>query len=181
MSNSNTSSPILGQIHGQDDYKNYNRGRSIKSCQECRRRKMRCSRSQPCHNCSRFSRECRYFSSPGRRTSPLTYQKGDDSEGYSDQKACDDCWPSTEHLRSELEEQPSSPQPMFRTEDLPVVEYKSYDSPGNLGVHKLQPGTQLQLGRLRLNRCIGGLNSSQLAGKVSLKPFISFAIQCSTP
>ncbi|KAL8829777.1 MAG: hypothetical protein Q9170_006022 [Blastenia crenularia] len=34
------------------------RQRVINSCFECRKRKMRCSKTYPCYNCSRFSRNC---------------------------------------------------------------------------------------------------------------------------
>ena len=37
------------------------RMRMITSCFECRRRKLRCDKSQPCANCTKFSRECVYF------------------------------------------------------------------------------------------------------------------------
>jgi hypothetical protein len=38
------------------------RMRMITSCLECRRRKLRCDKSQPCGNCTRFGRECPYLS-----------------------------------------------------------------------------------------------------------------------
>jgi hypothetical protein len=34
----------------------------ITSCLECRRRKLKCEKKQPCHNCKRFLRECVYLS-----------------------------------------------------------------------------------------------------------------------
>lgn len=42
----------------------FRRGRAIRSCLECRRRKMRCNRSRPCQNCNRFCRECVYLPFP---------------------------------------------------------------------------------------------------------------------
>ena len=35
--------------------------RMITSCLECRRRKLKCDKSQPCTNCVRFRRECVYL------------------------------------------------------------------------------------------------------------------------
>ncbi|KAK4233822.1 hypothetical protein C8A03DRAFT_19171 [Achaetomium macrosporum] len=35
--------------------------RMITSCLECRRRKLKCEKKQPCHNCKRFLRECVYL------------------------------------------------------------------------------------------------------------------------
>ncbi|AEO70405.1 uncharacterized protein THITE_19726, partial [Thermothielavioides terrestris NRRL 8126] len=37
------------------------RMRMITSCLECRRRKLKCEKKQPCHNCKRFLRECVYL------------------------------------------------------------------------------------------------------------------------
>jgi Fungal Zn(2)-Cys(6) binuclear cluster domain len=39
------------------------RNRQITSCLECRRRKLKCDKTQPCSNCTRFSRECVFLSS----------------------------------------------------------------------------------------------------------------------
>lgn len=33
----------------------------ITSCLECRRRKLKCSKSRPCRNCAKFDRECVYL------------------------------------------------------------------------------------------------------------------------
>jgi hypothetical protein len=33
----------------------------ITSCLECRRRKLKCEKKHPCHNCKRFQRECVYL------------------------------------------------------------------------------------------------------------------------
>ncbi|KAL2271204.1 hypothetical protein VTJ83DRAFT_575 [Remersonia thermophila] len=37
------------------------RMRMITSCLECRRRKLKCEKKQPCHNCKRFQRDCVYL------------------------------------------------------------------------------------------------------------------------
>ena len=47
-----------------EESQGYRRGRAIRSCLECRRRKMRCNRSRPCQNCNRFCRECVYLPFP---------------------------------------------------------------------------------------------------------------------
>ena len=47
-----------------EERQGYRRGRAIRSCLECRRRKMRCNRSRPCQNCNRFCRECVYLPFP---------------------------------------------------------------------------------------------------------------------
>ena len=47
-----------------EDSQGYRRGRAIRSCLECRRRKMRCNRARPCQNCNRFCRDCVYLPFP---------------------------------------------------------------------------------------------------------------------
>ena len=47
-----------------EESQGYRRGRAIRSCLECRRRKMRCNRSRPCQNCNRFCRDCVYLAFP---------------------------------------------------------------------------------------------------------------------
>ena len=47
-----------------EESQGYRRGRAIRSCLECRRRKMRCNRSRPCQNCNRFCRDCVYLPFP---------------------------------------------------------------------------------------------------------------------
>lgn len=47
-----------------EENQGYRRGRAIRSCLECRRRKMRCNRSRPCQNCNRFCRDCVYLPFP---------------------------------------------------------------------------------------------------------------------
>lgn len=37
------------------------RNRTINSCLECRRRKLKCDKTYPCASCSKFGRECRYL------------------------------------------------------------------------------------------------------------------------
>lgn len=37
------------------------RNRTINSCLECRRRKLKCDKSLPCASCAKFGRECRYL------------------------------------------------------------------------------------------------------------------------
>ena len=70
MPTSNASSPSSTDSpqasNNTETHDRYHSGRAIKSCTECRRRKMRCSRSRPCQTCSRFSRKCIYLPDPKR-------------------------------------------------------------------------------------------------------------------
>lgn len=177
MSSSSTSSPVLGQIVGQDDFRSYHRGRSIKSCLECRRRKMRCSRSQPCHNCNRFSRECHYVSSPNRHLSPGICKASVLPDRCSQTDNVDRGWTipeyQPEHQRDEQEEQLSFMQttPRIGSSSIP-----GYDGRYSVNSDKQSTITDLRIGRLRITEWLGGLSGAQLASKVSLYP--SYNLPC---
>lgn len=55
--------PSPGQQSGTATKPIRRRMRVIASCLECRRRKLKCNKSNPCENCVKFSRECVYLSS----------------------------------------------------------------------------------------------------------------------
>lgn len=71
------------------------RPRPVKSCTECRRRKLRCDRNCPCSQCLRSYRVCKYGSggngsggSPSKSTDPNNPNA--DSEGSEDEEDDDD-------------------------------------------------------------------------------------------
>lgn len=68
------------------------RQRVINSCFECRRRKLRCSKSYPCSNCSRFSRNCVFvaFQDPQAQAAARAEAKSDGSASYRSQISDDD-------------------------------------------------------------------------------------------
>jgi hypothetical protein len=64
----NSHSPSLVTASAGDDDKTERpeprvrrRNRIIKSCLECRRRKLKCDKVQPCANCVKASRQCHFF------------------------------------------------------------------------------------------------------------------------
>ncbi|KAK2070485.1 hypothetical protein P8C59_004972 [Phyllachora maydis] len=53
--------PVPAQAQAQQAKPIRRRMRMITSCLECRRRKLKCNKSQPCVNCLKFARECHYL------------------------------------------------------------------------------------------------------------------------
>ena len=139
------------------------RGRAIKSCLECRRRKMRCSRSQPCQNCSRFSRACVYLPYPDWPSSPLP--GGLDSSSSRSNKKHD----GHTHAPTRTDPQQSRDQRsllnLSESElelDLHVKPGESYDiapdDAGDIGI---------EIGRLKITDKFGPFFRPQLARRVS--------------
>lgn len=57
-------SPIATDRQSQSQARVRRRNRLITSCLECRRRKLKCDKGQPCSNCTKISRPC-VFIAPG--------------------------------------------------------------------------------------------------------------------
>lgn len=75
----------------QHQPKHRRRQRVINSCYECRKRKMRCSKTFPCYNCSRFDRHCVFIAAqnPDMRA-PTTHSTSDTSATQSHTSDDDD-------------------------------------------------------------------------------------------
>ena len=145
------------------------RGRAIKSCLECRRRKMRCSRSQPCQNCSRFSRACVYLPYPDWPSSPLPGGL-DGSSSRSSKKP-----------NGGTHAPPRTDPHQFRDQRSPL---NRSVSELELGLH-VKPGrsynvapndvaeTGIEIGRLKITGEFGPFSRSQLAKRVSFNHYLS--------
>lgn len=55
-----TQSPHALPSHAPQQSRSVKRPRPVKSCTECRKRKLKCDRSCPCSQCQKSSRACRY-------------------------------------------------------------------------------------------------------------------------
>jgi len=154
LSNSN------GNESGSGSYQICPRGRAIKSCLECRRRKMRCSRSQQCQNCSRFSRACVYLPYPD--------------------------WPqiSADSVSRQISNKSESPplgsshakSRRYLDSQTPLMMSGSESEPDSLILHD-GLGTGLHVGRLAVNEKLGGLFGPQAALKVSFSPHLSCLVK----
>ena len=144
---------------------NSHRGRAIKSCLECRRRKMRCSRSQPCQNCSRFSRACVYLPFPDWPSNPSLQAQSSSSQRVSGNREI------LTHAAAPTSNFPfRSDQPKSRKTTSSGVVTDHYARHGEIhGVAADEETVDegLQIGRLRITERAGGLNKAQLAKRVS--------------
>lgn len=149
-----------GDNFGCESYQSSPRGRAIKSCLECRRRKMRCSRSQPCQNCSRFSRACVYLPYPDWPQNfgdSLSRQISSKSEspplGSSNAKTRKCLAPQTPLMISGFESEPDPPALHDGFHDMDNQD------------ESLDGG--LQIGRMVITDRVGELFRPQVASEVS--------------
>ena len=157
-----------GHSRSSEQYQSSHRGRAIKSCLECRRRKMRCSRSQPCQNCSRFSRSCVYLPYPDWPSTPSPEAQRPSA-------------PRPSGIRKDLTHTPNSPIPQIRPDQratlTPTASENGIDRQlginelrdANTDDHVLAPG--LQIGKLRITQRIAGLSRPAVTRKVSFPIF----------
>ena len=141
------------------------RGRAIKSCLECRRRKMRCSRSQPCQNCSRFSRTCVYLPYPDWPSTSSPEAQRPSSQRVSG-------------LREDLTHAPTNPIPRIRSDqraplthtasDIETDRHAKHDGFYDVDADDDTLDLGLQIGRLRITERVGDFFRPQVASEVSL-------------
>ena len=172
MSRAVTSSPVQREATNPEQYQNFYRGRGIKSCLECRRRKMRCSRSQPCQNCSRFSRNCIYVSFldldstsfvTGRDTSP---HRTEDRDRLVRSVTPPETQPSIPYIQDPLAQNGFDAVPASGN-NLNGRETFSMDDRAST--------TNLQVGKLRITDHIGDFSRDQLASRVRIWPLGSYS------
>ena len=140
--------------------------RPIISCEECRRRKIGCSKTSSCNNCIRFGRECVYVNQDlgrgrlsdrrPRHVQPIN--NSSQSPSMSSSRA-------VHGSALEYTEENLSPQ---------------QDTTG-LGISGYKPGFKLELndfclriGRLSIARTIGGVSRLELPNIVSIIQLLSF-------
>lgn len=156
-------SPPRHGVSASDRYQSYQPGRTIKSCLECRRRKMRCSRSQPCHNCSRFQRKCEYLAPPKSSATPSPRARNEDlcasDQLNTNHQSC--------HTQLAVHDALNSQPPPVRRASAVVID------PGakHDGLYSHDAGDDdslgLQIGRLKITERIGGLFRPEAGKRVS--------------
>jgi hypothetical protein len=128
------------------------RNRKINSCDECRRRKMKCSRTQPCHPCQIFSRKCVYASAntikPGAPSS---------SSSPADSSALDT------HGVDKLSSPSSSSGYVSR---LNFRKDAQHDGMGPLPSQRSATDMCLRIGKLSSTERIGGIPRPDIVAKV---------------
>lgn len=156
------------------------RNRLITSCLECRRRKLKCDKSQPCGNCVKFSRDCLFLAPSldptaqmriaeikekmgslektleedvARRSSLIKTKNPDSVNQIEGQGGVD----SEDELTAPEDEKDLEPTP-FAVVDAAYEDDAEDDDLVDLGV---------QLGRMRITERIGGFVRPKLSEEVS--------------
>lgn len=158
-------SPPRHDVFASGRYQSYQPGRAIKSCLECRRRKMRCSRSQPCHNCSRFRRKCVYNALPKVSATPSPRPRNEDLCGSDHSHTIHQVSNTQLDVHDVLNLQPP---PIRRASAITTDPGAKHD-----GLYSHDAGHDdsvdngLQIGRLRITERIGGLFRPEAGKRVS--------------
>lgn len=148
-----------------EENQGYRRGRAIRSCLECRRRKMRCNRSRPCQNCNRFCRDCVYLPFPEWPSGASINAKGEEYSQAPDQGRGRDFPPFDSSQQHNGVVQLSPLNHHGRGYDSNTsVKHEFYDTDINY-----QPSdVGLQIGRLSVTEKTNGFFRPHLASQVSI-------------
>lgn len=147
------------------------RMRMITSCLECRRRKLKCNKSNPCVNCLKFSRDCLYLGPKLDEASQLRLTEIKEKVGSLERQLERDVAKSgsrgfyqqrilADDVEGEFdEERDLEITPMVALDLTYEDDADGMDDIMDLGV---------QVGKMRLTEKIGGLNRPRISEEVSL-------------
>lgn len=152
------------------------RMRMITSCLECRRRKLKCNKSEPCSNCLKFSRDCLYLGTKLDETSQLRLTEIKEKVGSLErQLERDVAQPgaklgnaggrglSQQRMLADYVE-----EGLDEADDLEITPMVAldlmYENDPNVTDDILDLG--VQVGRMRLTEKIGGMNRPRISEEV---------------
>ncbi|KAG8165101.1 hypothetical protein KVR01_005376 [Diaporthe batatas] len=147
------------------------RMRMITSCLECRRRKLKCNKSNPCTNCLKFSRDCLYLGPKLDEASQLRLTEIKEKVGSLERQLERDVAKSgsrgfyqqrilADDVEGEFDEERGLEiTPMVALDLTYEDDADGTDDVMDLGV---------QVGKMRLTEKIGGLNRPRISEEVSL-------------
>lgn len=151
------------------------RMRMITSCLECRRRKLKCNKSNPCTNCLRFSRDCFYLGPKLDEASQLRLTEIKEKVGSLERQLERDVAKSGGRgyypqriLADDVEEAHEEERDLEITPMVALDLTYEDDADGMDDIMDLG----VQVGKMRLTEKIGGLNRPRISEEVRL--FFSF-------
>lgn len=157
------------------------RMRMITSCLECRRRKLKCNKSQPCSNCVRFSRDCVYLGPKLDEASQLRLTEIKEKVGSLERQLERDVAKSAtkaafqqRFLADDVEGDYDEERDLEITPMVALDLTYEDDADGTDDIIDLG----IQVGRMRITERIGGLNRPRLSEEVCSIPELS---HCSSP
>lgn len=148
------------------------RMRVITSCLECRRRKLKCNKNNPCENCVKFSRECIYLSSKLDEASQIRLTEIKEKVGSLERSLERDVakfGPSRarRHQRFVVDEiEYETPEELDPWPSDVVTGDMAYDHDNAEGVED-PPDLGVKIGRMRMTHRIGGFSRPRISEEVS--------------
>lgn len=148
------------------------RMRVITSCLECRRRKLKCNKNNPCENCVKFSRECIYLSSKLDEASQIRLTEIKEKVGSLERSLERDVakfGPSKgrRHQRFVVDEiEYETPEELDPWPSDVVSGDMAYDHDNAEGVEE-PPDLGVKIGRMRMTHRIGGFSRPRISEEVS--------------
>lgn len=152
------------------------RMRMITSCLECRRRKLKCNKSNPCINCLKFSRDCLYLGPKLDEASQLRLTEIKEKVGSLERQlerdvaksatcgsATDDDSPPAQRILADDVEEPHDEEPGLEITPM-VANDLTYEDDADGMDDVLDLG--VQVGKMRLTEKIGGLNRPRISEEV---------------
>ncbi|KAF6840088.1 fungal specific transcription factor domain-containing protein [Colletotrichum plurivorum] len=146
------------------------RMRMITSCLECRRRKLKCNKSQPCINCMKFSRDCVYLSPKLDEASQLRLTEIKEKVGSLERQLERDVAKTTSRaaqqqsiLADDVEDEFAEERDLEPTDMTALDVTYDEDADGTDDVIDLG----VQVGRMRITERIGGLSRPRIAEEIS--------------
>ncbi|CCF38865.1 fungal specific transcription factor [Colletotrichum higginsianum] len=146
------------------------RMRMITSCLECRRRKLKCNKSQPCVNCMKFSRDCVYLSPKLDEASQLRLTEIKEKVGSLERQLERDVAKTTSRaamqqaiLADDVEDDFAEERDLEPTDMTALDVTYEEDADGTDDLIDLG----VQVGRMRITERIGGLSRPRIAEEIS--------------
>lgn len=149
----------------------------ITSCLECRRRKLKCNKSQPCANCLKFSRDCLYLGPKLDEASQLRLTEIKEKVGSLERQLERDV------AKSSAESRGTSGRGWYQQRILADDVEGDFDEDRDLEITPMvaldltyendADGTDdimdlgVRVGKMRLTEKIGGLNRPRISEEVS--------------
>lgn len=154
-----------------EENQGYRRGRAIRSCLECRRRKMRCNRSRPCQNCNRFCRDCVYLAFPEWPSGAPNEIKVERKSQSPEQGGGRTFLPShSNQTTARVQPSPFARHHNHHHGYNPVTLAK-HDGTYGIDTNDDSVGAAWQIGRLGITENIGGFFRPHVASQVSVSHF----------
>ncbi|KAK3988111.1 fungal-specific transcription factor domain-containing protein [Cladorrhinum sp. PSN332] len=150
------------------------RMRMITSCLECRRRKLKCNKSQPCVNCQKFQRDCLYLGPKLDEASQLRLNEIKDKVGSLERQLERDVAKGTASsggggggdgiLADDIEDDCSEERDLQLT-PMVALDLTYEDCADGVGTDDLID-LGIRVGRMRITERIGGLNRPRISEEI---------------